>query len=200
MEIVGVFFSTTVKLFALMTPPVVLTAFLSATKNYDEPRKKRTARRTVSAIFILGAILYFLGDPLFSIFGITLDAFRIGAGTLLFLSAVALMNESAEHPYIASSEEDVSVVPLAVPLTLGPATIGTIMVMGATNKSWEQMLIGTLALAAASFCIYLTLRCADRAAHALGKTGMAVMSKLTGLLLAAIAAQVVFSGIRSFMK
>ncbi len=200
MSHIAIFFATTAKLFALMTPPVVLSAYLSATKNYDGPRKKRTARRTSLAVFILGVALYFLGEPLFAIFGITLDAFRIGAGTLLFLSAVALMNESASHPYIASDEDDTSIVPLAVPLCLGPATIGTIMVMGAANGTWTQMLVGALSLAVASSGIYITLRCAGGMARALGRTGIAVMSKLTGLLLAAIAAQVVFTGIRGFMS
>ena len=199
MDHLAVFFSTTIKLFALMTPPVVLSAFLSATRSYDPERKKRTARRTSLAVFVIGTVLHFLGEPLFALFGITLDAFRIGAGALLFLTAVSLMNESPNHPYFSSNEDDISIVPLAIPLCMGPATIGTIMVWGASESSNGRMLSGTLSLAAASICIYGMLRAADAAERILKRTGLAVLSKLTGLLMAAIAAQVMFSGIRSFL-
>jgi len=200
MEFLGQFFSLAVKLFALVTPPVVLSAFLSGTKNYDATQKKNTALRTSVAVLTLGVVLYLIGEPLFSIFGVTLDAFRIGAGALLFLTAVSLMNETASHPYIPPDAGEISIVPLAIPLAMGPATIGTIMVMGATDEGYMAKATGLLALAAMALGIYLTLRCAGRVERLLGRTGISVLSKLTGLLLAAIAAQVVFSGIRSFLR
>ena len=200
MEFIGHFFSLTIKLFALVTPPVVLSAFLSGTKTYDIKQKKNTALRTSMAVFMLGAVLYFVGEPLFSIFGITLDAFRIGAGALLFLTAVSLMNETASHPYIPPDAGEISIVPLAIPLAMGPATIGTIMVMGATDVGFAAKATGLLALAATALGIYITLRCSGQVERILGRTGISVLSKLTGLLMAAIAAQVVFTGIRSFLR
>ena len=200
MEYIGHFFSLTVKLFALVTPPVVLSAFLSGTKDYDVEQKNRTALRTSVAMFILGVVLYLVGEPLFSVFGITLDAFRIGAGALLFLTAVSLMNETVGHPYIPPDAGEISIVPLAVPLAMGPATIGTIMVMGATDTGFTAKAVGLSALAATALGVYIILRCAGRVERILGRTGIAVLSKLTGLLLAAIAAQVVFTGIRSFLR
>jgi multiple antibiotic resistance protein len=192
-------FSETVKLFALMTPPAVLSAFLSATKDYDRARKRTTARKTSLAVFTIGVLLFFLGDKIFSIFGFTLDAFRIGTGILLFLSAVSLMNETTQKPSF-SPEDDVSVVPLAIPLCMGPASIGTVMVLGASAADTEAMVTGALALLLASLGIYAILYFSESMKKLLGKTGMAVLSKLTGLLLAAIAAQVVFTGVRSFLK
>ncbi|MDR2743671.1 MAG: MarC family protein [Desulfovibrio sp.] len=192
-------FSETVKLFALMTPPAVLSAFLSATKDYDRTRKKATARKTSLAVFTIGVLLFFLGDRIFSIFGFTLDAFRIGAGILLFLSAVSLMSETPQKPSF-SPEDDISVVPLAIPLCMGPASIGTVMVLGASAADTAAMITGALALLLASLGIYAILYFAETMKKLLGKTGMAVLSKLTGLLLAAIAAQVVFTGVRTFLK
>ncbi len=199
MDYLHILFSEGVKLFALMTPPAVLSAFLSASKSYTPARKKATARKTAAAVFIIGAVLYFFGTAIFSIFDFTLDAFRIGAGSLLFLTAVHLMNESASQP-IFTPEEDISVVPLAIPLCMGPASIGTVMVMGASAKDTEQMLIGALALFAASLGIYTMLYFSNAIKRMLGHTGIAILSKLTGLLLAAIAAQVIFTGIRSFLQ
>jgi multiple antibiotic resistance protein len=191
--------SATLKIFALMTPPAVLGSFLSATSAYDDQRKKITARRVALSVFIIGFLLYWLGDYIFEIFAISLDAFRIGAGTLLFLAAVTLMNEDPEKPSYTCGQ-DISLVPLAIPLCMGPATIGTIMVWGAASQSMIHRAADSLALLLASAGIYVMLRMSSQVKRLLGKTGLAAMAKLTGLLLAAIAAQVVFTGIKSFLK
>ena len=198
MDILSAFFSTTVQLLALMTPPAVLSAYLSASRTYDAARKKRTARRTGLAVLTIGLVLFFLGEKLFIILGFTLDAFRIGAGALLFLSAVALMNESKHHTRF-DPKDDISVVPLAIPLCMGPASIGTVMIIGASAERLGQKITGALSLVVASACIYAMLLYADKMEKILGETGLGVLSKLTGLMLAAIAAQVVFTGIRAFL-
>ncbi len=193
------FFGTTIKLFALMTPPAVLSAFLSGTRHYDQKRKRYTARRTAYAVFTIGIVLYFIGEQIFSLFGFTLDAFRIGAGALLFLAAVSLMSEAPERP-LSSEKEDISVVPLAIPLCMGPASIGTLMILGASARDLTERLTGALSLFVASCGILATLLLADKIEKMLGSTGIAVLAKLTGLLLAAIAAQVIFTGMHSFIK
>lgn len=191
--------STTVKLFALMTPPAVLSAFLSGTKQYDEEHKRKTALKTSCAVFIIGIVLFFFGNTMFSVFGFTLDAFRIGSGALLFITAVSLMNDSPEKNKI-NSDEDISVVPLAIPLCMGPASIGTIIVMGTSSLGFAANMIGAVSLFIASSGIYAMLLCAKRIAKVLKNTGIAILSKLTGLLISAIAAQVVFTGISAFLK
>ena len=185
---IGDFFSSVIKLFALLTPPAALSAFLSGTQTYGGRRKRRTALRTGTAVFIVGTVLYFFGESLFSVFGFTLDAFRIGAGALLFLTSVALMGEQRESHTPDSPDEDISVVPLAIPICMGPASIGTLMVLGASAHSMTERIIGSAALFVASALITLMLLMANHVQRILGKTGLAVLSKLTGLLLAAIAA------------
>lgn len=195
----GELFSTSVKLFALMTPPVALSAYVSASKSYDAARKKTTVRKTAFSVFVIGIVLFFLGDKIFSIFGFTLDAFRIGAGALLFLTSVSLMNEKSDKPHF-SPEDDISIVPLAIPLCMGPASIGTVMVWGASARTTAEMAVGAVSLLIASLGVYALLYFADAMERALGKTGLVVLTKLTGLLLAAIAAQVVFTGVGAFLK
>lgn len=201
MDAVSELFSTTIKIFALMTPPAVLSAFLGGTRSYDKERKRRTAFRTGCAVFIISVVLYLLGEKIFGVFGFTLDAFRIGAGALLFLTAVSLMNEKPnDSPAMPHEDDDISVVPLAIPLCMGPASIGTVMVWGASATTFAEKAMGVLSLCIASFGIYVMLRFADKTAKVLKRTGLAVLSKLTGLLLAAIAAQVIFTGVGSFLK
>ena len=192
------FFGTALKLFALMTPPAVLSAFLSGTKSYPTARKRATAIHTGVAVFVIGVVLYFFGESIFGVFGFTLDAFRIGSGVLLFLTAVSLMNETTDHPSMPV-DADISVVPLAIPLCMGPASIGTVMVMGASASTPQERLIGAAALLVASGGVLLLLLMAESVEKVLHRTGIAVLSKLTGLLLAAIAAQVIFTGIQSYL-
>lgn len=191
--------STTIKIYAMMTPPAVLSAFISGTRDYDKRRKTATAVKTSLAAFIIGLVLYLFGAHIFALFGFTLDAFRIGSGVLLFLTAVSLMGEEKDKEH-TQKEGDISVVPLAIPLCMGPASIGAIMVIGASANTLREMLVGVFSLFFAATGIFLLLLMSHSVERVLHKTGIAVLAKLTGLLLAAIAAQVIFTGMKAFLK
>lgn len=198
-DIIGDVLGSSIKLYALMTPPAVLSAFLGYTRRYTKAEKRKVALKTPLAIFVLGSALYLWGAHIFELFGFTLDAFRIGSGVLLMLTAIALMRDDGEteHEHV---EGDISIVPLAIPLGMGPASIGAVMVMGAQATTPEKTLIGVFSLFLAAFAMFILLRIADLAGRLLGATGIAVLAKLTGLILAAIAAQVVFTGIKGFLN
>lgn len=199
MDIFGTLFGDSIKLYALMTPPAVLSAFLGHTKTYTRRQKNFIALKTSSAIFIIGLVLYVWGSSIFELFGFTLDAFRIGSGVLLMLTAVSLMNDTGDDAHV-KQDGDISVVPLAIPLGMGPASIGAVMVMGASAKHHHEVLLGIISLFIAALCMYVLLWLGDFFGRILGKTGIAVLGKLTGLILAAIAAQVIFTGVVSFLK
>lgn len=188
-----------IKLYALMTPPAVLSAFLGQTAHRTAADKHRIALKASCAIFILGVTLYVWGSNIFELFGFTLDAFRIGSGVLLMLTAISLMKDNAETEH-ERVEGDISIVPLAIPLSMGPASIGAVMVMGAQTQSRHELFMGVFSLLLAAFCMFLLLMAADIVAKILHTAGIAVLSKLTGLILAAIAAQVIFTGAVNFLK
>ena len=119
-----------IKLFFLLTPFFVLSIFLSLTQDLSSGQRRRSALWLTIDVVIICLVLYFLGNAIFSVFGITLDAFRIGAGALLFLSAVDLVR-GAENPLQREEPGSFIVVPLAIPITVGPATTGALLVMGA---------------------------------------------------------------------
>lgn len=195
---VGEIAGTSIKLYALMTPPAVLSAFIGGTLHADVSAKRRIAMKASLAIFILGAVLYLWGANIFELCGFTLDAFRIGSGVLLMLTAIGLMRGDGKSDH-AAADGDISVVPLAIPLGMGPASIGAVMVMGAQAHTWEQRAAGILALFLAALCMYILLRLSDVAGKLLHETGILVLAKLTGLILAAIAAQVIFVGVANFL-
>ena len=93
----------------------------------------------------------------------------------------------------------ISVVPLAIPITVGPGTTGALLVMGAEIQQSWQIFAGCAALAAAVLSVGVLLVCASSIEHVVGKKGITILSKLTGLFVAALAAQIVFTGVRNFL-
>lgn len=192
--------STAIKFFFLFAPFFVVSMFLSLTKNETVKGRAKIANRAVLSAMLIALVLMFFGDTLFAILGITLDAFRIGAGSLLFLSAVSLVSDGVRnHATGTESMDDVAVVPLAIPTIIGPATIGAILVIGAELKG-EQFVYGIMGMLLALLVLLVLLHLSVRVEKILGRTGLNILSKITGLILAAMAAQIVFTGIKSFLS
>lgn len=194
----NILISTWIKLFFVLAPFFVLTMFLALTRSFTPQQQRRTAVKVTVAVYVICMCLYFFGDTIFAIFGITLDAFRIGAGALLFLSAVSLVRgpQPAQEPL---AEGDISVVPLAIPITVGPATTGALMVMGATVRTPMERVMGSVSLLAAVLTVGGLLYLANPIERMLGRIGISILTKLTGLILAALAAQIIFTEIRNFL-
>lgn len=192
------FIETYVTLFFLLTPFFVLSAFLSMTREITPADRRKLALRVTLAVAVAGCVLSLAGNTIFGVFGITLDAFRIGAGALLFLSAVSLVRGGkADTP--AEAEGDISVVPLAIPITIGPATVGALLVMGAQAASTAERAVTIASFLAASLTVGLMLMAATSIERLVGRMGLSILSKLTGLVLAALSAQIVFTGVRGML-
>lgn len=199
------FLTTLLQFLFLLAPFFVVSMFLSLTKGYGKMRKQRTINRAIVAAAIVVLVLFFFGQALFKLLGITLDAFRVGAGALLFLSAVSLVNSGtrpqASTPDLGDDDnndsDDVAVVPLAIPTMIGPATIGAILVIGADLSTWFELLIGLFAVLSALALLRVLLQLAQSIENVLGQTGLNILSKMTGLVLAAMAAQIIFTGARN---
>ncbi|MFV0350549.1 MAG: MarC family protein [Halodesulfovibrio sp.] len=198
MEHLTLFISTYIKMFFVLAPFFVMTMFLALTKDMPPQRQKKTALRVTLAVVIICITLFFFGDTIFAIFGITLDSFRIGAGALLFLSAVELVR-GTKTPVKADQEGDISVVPLAIPITVGPATTGALLILGAQMKGVAAIAVGTAALVAAILSMGTLLYLAPKVEKIIGGIGLSIMTKITGLVLAALSAQIIFTGVKNFL-
>lgn len=194
----SLYVSQSIKLFFLVTPFFVTTVFLSMTENMSTGEQRRVAMQTTLAVTIITLVLYYAGNPIFSTLGITLDGFRIGAGSLLFLSAVNLIS-GKRHSQEISPDMEFAVVPLAIPITVGPATIGGLLIMGAEHGGVAERVIGTTALLTACLAVGGLLFSARLLKSLLGSVGLSIMTKITGLVLSAMAAQIVFTGIKNFL-
>ena len=193
------FFNIWLKFFFLLTPFFVLSIFISMTADLDNHRRHRMAISLTMAIIVICMILFFLGNAIFSVFGITLDAFRIGAGSLLFLSAVDLIRGNKASPE-GDAGGNIIVVPLAIPIAVGPATTGALLIMGAELQNHFDTFTGCAGLVAAILSLGVLLFVSAGINKIIGDTGLKILSKLTGLILSALAAQIVFTGIANFLK
>jgi len=151
------------------------------------------------AVAAICLVLFFVGNQLFALFGITLNSFRIGAGALLFLSAASLVQGNTAPANVHADDGSIAVVPLAIPIIVGPATTGTLLVLGADLNGVTAKSIGSLALLLAVACLCLLLLLGSFIQRSLGNRGIGILSKLTGLILAALAAQMVMTGVQGFL-
>lgn len=197
-DLFTLFVNVFLKIFMILTPFFVMSAFLSLTKDETPAEKQRIAKKVTVAVALTCVVLFLFGTYIFALFGITLDAFRIGAGAVLFISAVAMIQgKTTVSPQEA--REDVAVVPLAIPITVGPGTIGALLVMGAGLKTAPQKLAACLALLCAVLAVGGLLFAAGRLEKLLGQQGLTILTKLTGLFVSAIAAQIFFTGLKNFL-
>ncbi|MGB3224044.1 MAG: MarC family protein [Desulforhopalus sp.] len=187
------------KIFFILTPFFVLSAFLSLTREFQDYEKKRLAIKVTIAVMISSFVIYLFGKYIFELFGITLDAFRIGAGTILFLSALSMISDGNNTANRANNN-NIAVVPLAMPMTVGPGVIGVLLVIGAEAESIVERLIIGAALFLAVISLGIILYLSSGIKRLLGEEGLVIIPKITGLFVSAIAAQVIFTGIQNFLK
>lgn len=189
--------------FATIGPPDVAAVFAALTAGEAPARRRYLA---VRATLIAGAILLLFavfGRAVLEAFGITLPALRVAGGLLLFLIAIDLVFARDSGGVSATSEEtaearerkDISVFPIATPLIAGPGTIGATIVLIADSDGPTAAVVIVTAL-----CAVLALTCAlmliaPTVQRVLGVTGVHVISRVMGLLLAALAVQFIFDGI-----
>jgi multiple antibiotic resistance protein len=187
-------------LLVTVAPLKAAPVFSALTRHMDPSGQRRTALR---ATMVAGGILLFfglLGDDVLRILGISLSGVRVGGGILLLLVAIRLVTEedSRHEPATGTDgERDVAIFPLATPMIAGPATITAIVVLASELKN---DVVGNLVMFAVLLVVLaITLGCLLSAATVqrwIGDTGMSVVSRILGILLAALAADMILTGIK----
>jgi multiple antibiotic resistance protein len=145
------------------------------------------------------------GTLIFKIFGITLPAFKIAGGLILFLVAVDMLQarrsgtqEVDAERLEGASKEEVGVTPMGIPMLAGPGAISTVLVLMGQSRSWWQAIPVFAAITITAIASYYMLAGANRVRRFLGETGIRILMRLMGLVLTAIAVQFVLSGFVDF--
>ncbi|MDB4898354.1 MAG: multiple antibiotic resistance MarC-related protein [Gemmatimonadetes bacterium] len=186
----------------IVDPIAVVPTYLVITQGQSAVQRRKTAVRACIAATVILVTFSVAGKLIFEMFGITLPAFRIAGGLILWLVAMDMLhgNRSTQEgsPEIAEGrmKDDVAVTPLAMPMLAGPGAISTVMVLSGEAHTTPQMVAVYGSILLTAFVAWLTLRVGERLVARMGQTGIRVMTRIMGLLLAAIAVQFVITGVR----
>jgi multiple antibiotic resistance protein len=198
----GLALSTFASLFVAVDPFAAVPLFLVMTKSDTPASRKATALRAALATFCLLCSFAAVGPRLLAALGISLSAFRIAGGLLLFSLSLDMLRArpsrtrtSPEEEAEGVHKEDVSIFPLAIPMLAGPGAASTVMVLAARGVSVLDFILLGLSIGLTTLACYLMLRSAPWIGDKLGQTGANVIERVLGLILAATAVQFVLDGL-----
>jgi len=186
----------------IVDPVALIPTYLAITQGETPEQRRRTAMRACIAAMILLVVFGIAGRLIFRVFGITLPAFRIAGGLILWFVALDMLRgnrttqESSEEIAEGQEKEDVAITPLAMPMLAGPGAISTVMVLAGQARTVSQHVVVYLSVVLTAFLSWLSLRAGERLVVVLGQTGIRVMTRIMGLLLAAVATQFIITGVR----
>jgi multiple antibiotic resistance protein len=193
-----------IALLAIVNPIGVVPFFIAFTQNLSPAQRRRTINVSAFAAFVVIAVSAVAGLKIIEFFGISIASFQVGGGTLLLISSLQMLN--AQPAEAKSSDVDegnqkvdagasIAIVPLTIPLLTGPATISTMVIYAEkTRHVWEQgVLVGYGVVIGAA--TWLAFSASGRIARVLGSTGINVMTRLMGLILAAMAVELLADGL-----
>jgi multiple antibiotic resistance protein len=194
-----------VVLFIVVDPLGVAPLFASLTRGAGAAAQRHMALRATALATVILLMFFFAGDGLLRLLGIGLPAFRIAGGALLFLLAIdmvfarqsGLRSTTEREQAEAEHKRDISVFPLAFPLIAGPGALTTVLLMSASAGGLSLRTAMVAVVLAVSGLTLFALLAAGRILRLIGETGANVLSRLFGLVLAALAVQYMLDGLHA---
>lgn len=195
----------------LINPSAALAMFISFTEGYSQNEKRKVARIACATVFLVIVFFTLFGELLLRGLGISLGSFRVAGGILLFLIALGMMSDGNNPAKTNKDELDtpvdskkdtssltgMAVVPLAIPMMVGPGGISTVIIYSSQTSSALQMALIVIAGFLISVFCYLSLMAAGKISRLLGQTGLNVINRVMGIILAALAIEIVVAGLRT---
>lgn len=195
-------FKVTLALFAIVNPIGSVPIFISATDGWSSEDRAKTAKTVAITVFIVLAISAFLGDKILSFFGISIPSFQVGGGILLMLIAIAMMHgkqsgtrQTPEEAQTLAERKVIAIVPLSIPLLAGPGAISNMIIAAQQNSSFIGHLSLVVPILIICLMIWLILRLSVGISQRLGSIGINIVTRLMGLILAAMAVEFIAHGL-----
>ncbi len=190
-------------LIAILNPIGVIPIFINLTHQESTAERRHTARVTgmsVAAVLLVGLVA---GEFILNIFGISIASFRVGGGILILLMAISMMNatmslarQTTEEAREAVMKESVAVVPLAIPLIAGPGAISTVIVYADRAGGLAHKIILAVGIVLVALLVWFIFRMAQPLSEKLGRTGINVVTRIMGLIMAAIGVEFMANGLK----
>ncbi|GAB2645238.1 MULTISPECIES: MarC family protein [Psychrobacter] len=193
----------------LINPFSALTLFLDLTRGYSMRNRRKVARVACLTIFITISFFTVAGETLLKALGISIGSFQLAGGILVFLISLNMMNGEGnpvkpdqenfdvDHVQDAPPTMASAVVPIAIPMMIGPGGISTVIIYSSQVSGILQVSAIIIAGLFISLFCYLALMAAGRISRLLGDTGLNIMSRIMGMLLAAVSIEIIVSGLRT---
>ncbi|MEM9969184.1 MAG: MarC family protein [Pseudomonadota bacterium] len=191
-----------VTMFVVIDPIGIAPLFLALTRGMTPAQRRRVALRATLVAAMVLALFAFFGEALLGFIGISMPAFRVAGGILLFLTAIDMLFERRTKRREDRTEEsdvaDPSVFPLAIPLIAGPGSIASVILLTGERPGAEGLIMVLGISAATLIGLGLILLVSGRLERLIGKTGIDVITRVLGMLLAALSVQFVLDGLAAF--
>lgn len=193
-------------MFSIVDPIGVVPVYLALAGSEPRHEQRRTAARASVTATIVLSVFAATGTAIFHFFGITIPAFKVAGGILLFSMALEMMQaktstvkSTPEETTDAQAKDDVALIPIGIPLLSGPGAIAAVIVWSSRAQHADEKIALFASIALVTAITFVTLVFAGRVVRIFGKTGINVVSRIMGLILAATAAQFVIDGWRAAM-
>ncbi len=194
-------------LFAIMSPVANLPVFMSLTADRDQAGQRKVALTVIAGLLIGSAVTVFAGSAILKLFGIGIDAFRLAGGLLILFIALSLLRGEDAASHAGSEKEkktfadrdNPGIYPMTVPMLLGPGTISSIIIFHEQTKTLEMKVAFGLAIGAIIVILGTTFLAAPLLSRVLGQTAITIMSRLMGMILAAIAMEMMVDSLKNLL-
>ncbi|OBX80167.1 MarC family protein [Moraxella atlantae] len=206
-QVLKIFFA----LIVLVNPISALPMFISITEGATSEQARKVALISAATVLITVMIFAVAGELILKVFGISLGSFRVAGGLLVLLIAIGMMNGAGNIAKPSEDSDELSpkafmgtsaaIVPLTIPMIIGPGGISTVIIYAAQGQQTGQGYKATLAIITAGLLIsvftFLSFSAARQVSRFLGDTGINVLNRVMGMLLAALAVEIIVAGLRT---
>lgn len=190
-------------LLAIVNPIGIVPVFVGLTRNLSDRDRNIIGLRAATTVGAVLIVALFMGEAILNFFGISLDSFRVAGGILILLMAISMLHggmsparQTSEEAQDAEVKDNIAVVPLGMPLLAGPGAISTIIIYSHRGHGMTHLaLLLSIALSLA-LITWLALRAAPMLADRLGRTGLNIVTRIMGLILAAIGVEFMANGLK----
>jgi len=193
-----------IALFVILDPFAAVPIFLALTKTYSAAERGRIANISAVTVLLVLVVAALSGETILQTMGTSLASFRVGGGIVLLLMALAMLNgqtgsvrTTPEEEAEAEDRNAIAVVPLAIPLMAGPGSISTAIIQMQRSDTEYHGLLVIITIFLVCLLLWMVLRLASIIGKALGQIGLNIINRLFGLVLAAIAVEIMANGLRA---
>lgn len=195
-------FKTAIALLAIVNPIGSVPIFITATDGWTRQDRARTAKTVSFTVFLVLVVAGLIGDRILHFFGISIASFQVGGGILLMMIAISMMHgklsharQTPEEAQAVAEREVIAIVPLSIPLLAGPGAISSMIISAEQSGGLWGHLALALPVALVSAVVWMTLQLSVGIAQKLGSIGINVVTRIMGLILAAMAVEFIAKGI-----